>query len=152
MFWMYSFKLRKVVRLSDPCHFDHNLPFLCPEDFISALTSLPMTSARCTSRMATSCNACRSVRERAFALQLRGSQSLSLLTADSGENSGELDAGEPDAAEQDKESPCAAQHKVLLGPKDFKRLKHGKDLPFDAELQYLKPQLLAQALSYIINS
>jgi hypothetical protein len=32
MFWMYSFKLRKVVRLSDPRHFDHILPFLCPED------------------------------------------------------------------------------------------------------------------------
>jgi hypothetical protein len=66
--------------------------------------------------------------------------------ADSGENSGELDAGEPDAAEQDKESSSAAQHKVLLGPKDYKRLKHGKDVPFDAELQCLKPQLLAQAL------
>ena len=35
---------------------------------------------------------------------------------------------------------------MLLGPKDYKRLKHGKDAPFDAELQYLKPQLLAQAL------
>ena len=32
MFWKYSFKLRKVVRLSDPRHFDHMLPFLCPED------------------------------------------------------------------------------------------------------------------------
>jgi len=32
MFWMYSFKLRKVVRLSDPRHFDHIFPFLCPED------------------------------------------------------------------------------------------------------------------------
>ena len=32
MFWMYSFKLRKVVRLSDPRHFDHILPFLCPDD------------------------------------------------------------------------------------------------------------------------
>jgi hypothetical protein len=32
MFWMYSFKLRKVIRLSDPRHFDHILPFLCPED------------------------------------------------------------------------------------------------------------------------
>ena len=33
-----------------------------------------------------------------------------------------------------------------MGPKDYKRLKHGKDVPFDAELQYLKPQMLAQAL------
>ena len=69
------------------------------------------------------------------------------LDADSGENSGELDTGEPDTAEQDKESPSTAQHKVLLGPKDYKRLKHGKDAPFDAELQCLKPQLLAQALA-----
>jgi hypothetical protein len=71
--------------------------------------------------------------------------------ADSGENSGELDAGEPDAAEQDKESPSTAQQKVLRGPKDYERLKHGKYVPFNAELQYLKPQLLAQALVYIIN-
>jgi hypothetical protein len=56
------------------------------------------------------------------------------------------DTGEPDAADQDKESPSTALHKVLLGPKDYKRLKHGKDVPFDAELQYLKPQLLAQRL------
>jgi hypothetical protein len=30
MFWMYSFKLRKVVRLSDPRHFDRILLFLRP--------------------------------------------------------------------------------------------------------------------------
>ena len=43
---------------------------------------------------------------------------------DSGENSGEPDAGEPAAGKQDsgrdaqaKESPIAAQHKALLGPK-----------------------------------
>ncbi len=35
---------------------------------------------------------------------------------------------------------------MLLARKDYKRLKHGKDLPFDAELQHLKPQVLAQAL------
>jgi hypothetical protein len=69
------------------------------------------------------------------------------LDADSGENSGELDTGEPDTAEKDKESPSTAQHKVLLGPKDYKRLKYGKDAPFHAELQCLKPQLLAQALA-----
>jgi hypothetical protein len=58
------------------------------------------------------------------------------LDVDSGENSGELKTGEPDAAEQDKESTCTAQHKVLLGPKDYKLLKHGKDTPFGAKLQY----------------
>ena len=39
---------------------------------------------------------------------------------------------------------------MLLGPKDYKRLKHGKDTPFDAELQCLKPQLLAQALALLL--
>jgi hypothetical protein len=32
MFCMCSFKLRKVVPLIDPLHFDHILSFLCPED------------------------------------------------------------------------------------------------------------------------
>ena len=36
------------------------------------------------------------------------------LDVDSGENSGEHKTGAPDAAEQDKESPSAAQQKVLL--------------------------------------
>jgi hypothetical protein len=73
--------------------------------------------------------------------------------ADSGENSGELDAGEPDAAEQDKELPSTAQHKVLLGPKDYKRLKHVKDVPFDAELQCLavKAYSRTQARFWYVN-
>ena len=37
---------------------------------------------------------------------------------------------------------------MILGPKDYKRLKDGKDVPFYAELQHLKPKLLAQALVY----
>ena len=48
--------------------------------FLTALNSLLTSSARCTRRMATRFNVCRSVRARAFVLQLRGSQSLSLLT------------------------------------------------------------------------
>jgi hypothetical protein len=79
MFWMYSFKLRKVVRLSDPRHFEFCLSYV-PRISLTALNFLPMTFARSTRRMATRCNACRSVRARAFASQLRGSQSLSLLT------------------------------------------------------------------------
>ena len=55
----------------------------------------------------------------------------------------EQDSGQDARA---KESPCVAQHKELLGPEDYKRLNYGKDVPFDAELQYLKPHMLAQAL------
>ena len=31
-FWLWSFRHRKVMRLSDPEHFDHILPFLQPSD------------------------------------------------------------------------------------------------------------------------
>ena len=151
MFWMYSFKLRKVVRLSDPRHFDHILPFLCPEDIPHRID----LSAEdiCKMHEEDGDKVQRMPVRKSTRFRVTASGESVLVTPDSGasdansgENSGELDTGEPDAAEQDKESPSTAQHKVLLGPKDYKRLKHGKDAPFDAELQYLKPQLLAQAL------
>jgi len=146
MFWMYSFKLRKVVRLSDPRHFvDHILPFLCPEDIphhidlsVNAIFTMHEGDGDTVQRMP--------LRKSTVCEPVLVTPGSGALDVDSGENSGELKTGELDAVEQDKESPSTAQHKVLLGPKDYKRLKHGKDTPFDAELQYLKPQLLAQAL------
>ena len=67
------------------------------------------------------------------------------LDADSGENSGKPECvGACGGARYRIAIYCAAQ--AILGPKDYKRLKHGKDVPYDAGLQYLKPQLLAQAL------
>ena len=151
MFWMYSFKLRRVVRLSDPRHFDHILPFLCPEDIPHRID----LSAEdiCKMHEEDGDEVQRMPVRKSTRFRVTASGEPVLVTpdsgasdADSGENSGELDTGEPDAAEQETESPSAAQHKVILGPKDYKRLKHGKGAPFDAELQYLKPQLLAQAL------
>jgi hypothetical protein len=151
MFWMYSFKLRKVVRLSDPRHFDHILPFLCQEDIPHRIDL--SADDICTMHEEDGDTVQRMPLRKSTRFRITASGEPVLVTpdsdavdVDSGENSGELKTGEPDAAEQDKESPSTAQHKVLLGPKDYKRLKHGKDTPFDAELQYLKPQLLAQAL------
>jgi len=151
MFWMYLFKLRKVVRLSDPRHFDHILPFLRPEDIPHRIDL--SSDDICKMHEEDGDKVQRMPLRKSTRFRVTASGEPVLVTphsgasdADSGENSGELDAGESDAAEQDKESPSPAQHKVLLGPKDYKRLKHGKDVPFKAELQYLKPQLLAQAL------
>ena len=81
MSWMYSFKLRKVVRFSDPRHFDHILPCLCPADVphridlsVDDICKMHEEDGDKVQRMPL----CKS---RAFALQLRaGSQSLSLLT------------------------------------------------------------------------
>jgi hypothetical protein len=151
MFWMYSFKLRKVVRLSDPRHFDHGLPFLCPEDIPHRIDL--SADDICKMHEEDGEKVQRIPLRKSTRFRFTASGEPVLVTpdsgasdSDSGENSGELDAGEPDSAEQDKESPSTAQHKVLQGPKVYKRLKHGKDVPFNAELQYLKPQLLAQAL------
>ena len=41
-FWLWSFKHRKAMRLSDPKHFDHILPFLQPADVYH---SIPLSSA-----------------------------------------------------------------------------------------------------------
>jgi hypothetical protein len=37
---------------------------------------------------------------------------------------------------------------IYLSPKEHKRFKHGREVPPAAQLQYLKPRLLAQALAY----
>ncbi len=34
-FWMYSFRAKKVMMLSDPKHLDHILPFMQPEGDVS---------------------------------------------------------------------------------------------------------------------
>jgi len=140
-----------VVRLSDPRHFDHILPFLCPED-ISHRIDVSANDI-CTMHEEDGDTVQRMPLRKSTRFRITASGEPVLVTpdsgaldADSGENSGELDTGEPDTAEQDKGSSSTAQNKVLLGPKDYKRLQHGKDTPFDAEFQYLKPQLLAQAL------
>jgi hypothetical protein len=37
---------------------------------------------------------------------------------------------------------------VYLSPQEHKRFKHGREVPRAAQLQYLKPQLIAQALAH----
>ena len=113
-----------LIDVSDPRHFDHILPFLCPEDIphridLSAndictmheedgdtVQRMPLRKST-RFRITTSCE------------PVLVTPDSDALDVDSGENSGELKTGEPDAAEQDKESPSAAQHKVLLGPNDY---------------------------------
>jgi hypothetical protein len=131
-------------------HFDYMLPFLCPED-IPHRIDLSVNDI-CTMHEEDGDTVQRMPLRKSTRFRITASGEPVVVTPDSnalgfdsGENLGELKTGEPDAAEQDKESPSTAQQKVFLGPKDYKRLKHGKDTPFDAELQYLKPQLLAQA-------
>ena len=104
---MYSFKLRNVVRLSDPRHFDHILPFLCPED-IPHLIDLSADDI-CTMHEEDGDTVQRMPFRKSTRFRITASVEPVLVTpdsdaldADSGENLGELDTGEPDTAEQDK--------------------------------------------------
>ena len=150
MFWMYSFKLRKVVRLSDPRHFDHILPFLCPDDIPHRIDLSADDICKMHEEDGSKVAHMPARKSTRFRITASGEPMLldnldpKLAANDSGENSGESDVGEHNPGQEiESESPAAKQH---MGPKDYKRLKHGKDVPFDAELQYLKPQVLAQAL------
>ena len=163
-FWMYSFRLRKVVRLSDPRHFDHILPFLHPDSIPHAidLSAADICQMHADDGDQVEMPTRKSTR---FRVTASGEPVLvepdsDVLGNDSGEtepHAGEQDSGEQDPGEQDsgekdsgerlqKESLPSKSGKQPLLLKDYKRLKHGKEAPFDAELQYLKPQLLAQAL------
>jgi hypothetical protein len=117
-----------VSGLSDPRHFDHILPFLCPEDIPHCIDL--SADDICKMHEEDGDKIQRMPLRKSTRFRVTASGEPVLVTpdsgasdADSGEKSGELDAGEPDAAEQDKESPSTAQHKVLLGPKDYRRLK-----------------------------
>ena len=156
---MYAFKLRKVIRLSDPRHFDHVLPFLHPDAIPHAIdlsaTDICQMHAEDGDQVAMPTRKSTRFRVTASGEPVLLEHDSEVLSNDSGETeplAGEQDSGEQDSGEQDsgewlqEESlPSTSEQRPML-LKDYKRLKHGKEAPFDAELQYLKPQLLAQAL------
>jgi hypothetical protein len=56
----------------------------------------------------------------------------------------------PDSVEsvQVRSKESVQKEAIYLSPKEHKRFKHGREVPPAAQLQYLKPQLLAQALAH----
>ena len=147
-FWMYSFRTRKVVRLSDPRHFDHILPFLQPADIPH---KIDLTAADICDMHAADGDVIDMPSRKSTRFRVTASGEPILLApdaraSDSGENSGEINSGEIDLGEPVQVESHAPGQPMLLA--DYKRLKHGKDVPSDAEIQYLKPQLLAQAVVY----
>ena len=162
-FWLWSFRNRKAMRLSDPKHFDHILPFLQPADVHH---SIPLDSDD-IGRMHAIDDA---------ATFEAGEHDMHTHDVDEAPDAGEQDAGEPDAGECDAATEMrrvtrARTHAVQPGPltdsgeqaqvqekesvkaptkhlslKDHKHFKHGRDVPPEAQLQYLKPGIFAQAL------
>ena len=192
-FWMYSFQLRKIVRLSDPRHFDHILPFLQPDDLPHKIALSPadicdmhaedgddieMPTRKSTRFRQDASGKAELIDSDASEATLQLQHHAPRLTGapprdrtstlgSSADNSGEIEQQEQDSGEQEQEpgEQLTLQQLLLqekdtgepliesstnepqkLGRKEYKRLKHGNEVPFDAELQYLKPQLLAQAL------
>jgi len=56
----------------------------------------------------------------------------------------------PDSGEsvQVRSKESVQKDVVYLSPQEHKRFKHGREVPPAAQLQYLKPQLIAQALAH----
>jgi hypothetical protein len=56
----------------------------------------------------------------------------------------------PDSGEsvQVRRKESVQKDVVYLSPQEHKRFKHGREVPSAAQLQYLKPQLIAQALAH----
>ena len=160
-FWLWSFRHRKAMRMSDPKHFDHILPFLQPADVhhAIALSSADVVQMHAIDDAAASTGG--ELAGDALAAPSTDSRALRTralpATPDSGEPleqaqarvSGEHDHVSPlsDSGEQarvtGRESARATND---LSLKDHKAFKHGRDVPSSAQLQYLKPGILAQAL------
>jgi hypothetical protein len=142
------------MRMSDPKHFDHILPFLQPADVhhtipltaqevvrMHAKDDVPVAvgaSDLPTDRISRSGEPSLSpAAASSFPPQSRATRSATTLSfPDSGES----------VQVRSKES--VQKDVVYLSPKEHKRFKHGREVPPAAQLQCLKPQLIAQAFAH----
>ena len=192
-FWLWSFRHRKVMRLSDPKHFDHILPFLQPADVHHAIPLTPQDIVRMhetddaasadgrnrrSTRSATADQLATGERaagsEDAGELATAATAAEDSATAVSGSSdAGELGTGErttspaqaprvtrarardlgersfTDSGEkQQTQEESAKKPPRYLSLKDHKDFRHGRDVPPEAQLQYLKPSIFAQALAH----
>jgi hypothetical protein len=163
IFWLWSFKHKKAMRISDPKHFDHILPFLEPADVHH---TIPLT-AREVVRMHTRENVPVAVGAsdlQSDRISRSGEPSLSPAAASSFPQQSRATRSDTTASQPHDTSPLSfpdsgesvqvwskksVQKDVLyLSSQEHKRFKHGREVPPPAQLQYLKPQLIAQALAH----
>ena len=162
-FWLWSFKHKKAMRMSDPKHFDHILPFLEPADVHH---TIPLTArevvrmhARDDVPVAVGASDLQSDR-----ISRSGEPSLSPAAASSFPQQSRATRSDTTASQPHDTSPLSfpdsgesvqvrskesVQKDVLyLSSQEHTRFKHGREVPPPAQLQYLKPQLIAQALAH----
>jgi hypothetical protein len=157
-FWLWSFKHKKAMRMSDPKHFDHILPFLQPADVHHAipLTAQEVLRMHAKDDVPVAAGASELQPDR---ISRSGEQSLPAAASSSLKPSRVTRSATtasqaasplsfPDSGEsvQVRGKESVQNEAIYLSPQEHKRFKHGREVPPAAQLQYLKPQLLAQAL------
>ena len=157
-FWLWSFKHKKAMRMSDPKHFDHILPFLQPADVHHAipLTAQEVLRMHAKDDVPVAAGASELQPDR---ISRSGEQSLPAAASSSLKPSRVTRSATtasqaasplsfPDSGEsvQVRGKESVQKEAIYLSPQEHKRFKHGREVPPTAQLQYLKPQLLAQAL------
>ena len=144
-FWLWSFRHRKPMRMSDPKHFDHILPFLQPADVHHAI---PISREEIVRMHAVDDAAARDAREHDGDDHPTSEKRVTRARTQM-KNSGELAHVPPlpDSGEQSQVKGVeSAEATNILSLKDHKAFKHGRDVPSSAQIQYLKPGIFAQAL------
>ena len=157
-FWLWSFKHKKAMRMSDPKHFDHILPFLQPADVHHAipLTAQEVLRMHAKDDVPVAAGASELQPDR---ISRSGEQSLPAAASSSLKPSRVTRSATtasqaasplsfPDSGEsvQVRGKESVQNEAIYMSPQEHKRFKHGREVPPAAQLQYLKPQLLAQAL------
>jgi len=157
-FWLWSFKHKKTMRMSDPKHFDHILPFLQPADVHHAipLTAQEVLRMHAKDDVPVAAGASELQPDR---ISRSGEQSLPAAASSSLKPSRVTRSATtasqaasplsfPDSGEsvQVRGKESVQKEAIYMSPQEHKRFKHGREVPPAAQLQYLKPQLLTQAL------
>ena len=164
IFWLWSFKHKKIMRMSYPKHFDHILPFLQPAD---VHRTIPLTAQEVvrmhakddvpvavgasdlqTDRISRSGEPSLLPAAASFPQQSRATRSAT--TASKPQDTSSLSFPDWGESVQVRSKESIQKDVVYLSPQEHKRFKHGRKVPPAAQLQYLylKPQLIAQALAH----
>jgi hypothetical protein len=117
---MFSFKHKKVMKMSDPKHFGTMLPFLQPTDVSH---KIDLTVADITK--------CRKILDK-----------TSTYSGDHSANSGEITVEFLDMGEVNNDPPLDTTPTL----QDHRRFKDAKDVPPDTTIQFLKPSMIGKIL------
>jgi hypothetical protein len=147
-FWLWSFKHKKTMRMSDPKHFDHILPFLQPADVHHTipLTAQEVVRMHAKDDVPVAVGASDLQTDR---ISRSGEPSLSPAASSSFPQQSRATRSATTASKPHDTSPLSfpdSGESVQVRSKES--VQKSREVPPAAQLQYLKPQLIAQALAH----